>query len=721
MKILSMTATFGKLSQKTLTFAPGMNLIEAPNEWGKSTWCAFIIAMLYGIDTGARSKTGVLADKEHYAPWSGEPMSGRMDILWNGKEITIERQNKGRVPMGEVKAYETKTGIPVPELSVAAPGQVLLGVEKTVFARSGFLRQSEMPVTEDESLRRRLNELVTTADESGASDDLAQKLKDLKNRCRFNKKGLLPEQEAKLGELEEKLQQLSALQQQAANIAQQQEQLEATLEVWENHKQALEYAEYLQYAEKLKAAQEKREFAAQALVQAEAECAGIPAPEKLQQALSMVQQLRQARENLHNKAQNVPPMPQQPVAAEPFRGKDPESAVQDAILHRKVLTQLHNDLRKPMPYIAGGICAALGIVLLILLPLAGIPVLLCGAVLILLGILKQKKLKTQIAQLTERYQGIPADRWETAAAEYAKAQREYEKKLAECQQATAQINQQLEENAQVIANLTGGEGLAHYEESCRTGQQKHNVLAQCRVAAKQAEDVLQALSVADKAVEAPKFPDDLTCSAQETERILTQTVAEQHSLQQKLGQCQGQMETIGQAEQLELEKAKAQARIADLELHYRALTRAQETLVQATQELQRRFAPRISQRAQSLFGRLTDNRYNRLSLLQDLSVEAGAEGENTLRGTLWRSDGTVDQLYLALRLAVAEELTPDAPIILDDALVRFDDKRMRAALEILREMADQKQIILFTCQSRERTAEDTKQNPTQRNDPQNET
>jgi hypothetical protein len=77
---------------------------------------------------------------------------------------------------------------------------VLLGVERSVFARAGFLKLSEMPVTEDESLRRRLNELVTTGDESGASDDLAQKLRDLKNKCRFNKKGLLPEAEMKLAE-----------------------------------------------------------------------------------------------------------------------------------------------------------------------------------------------------------------------------------------------------------------------------------------------------------------------------------------------------------------------------------------------------------------------------------------------------------------------------------------------------------------------------------------
>ena len=86
---------------------------------------------------------------------------------------------------------------------------------------------------------------------------------------------------------------------------------------------------------------------------------------------------------------------------------------------------------------------------------------------------------------------------------------------------------------------------------------------------------------------------------------------------------------------------------------------------------------------------------------EDFSLQAGAQQEDVLHDALWRSDGTIDQLYLALRLAVAEELTPNAPLVLDDALVRFDDRRMTAALDILREMAKDKQVICFTCQSRE--------------------
>lgn len=707
MRILSMTATFGKLSRQTLTLKQGMNIIEAPNEWGKSTWSAFIIAMLYGIDTGARSKAGFLADKEHYAPWSGEPMSGSMDILWNDREITIERQSKGRIPLGEVRAFETHTGVAVPELSVAAPGQVLLGVERSVFARAGFLRLSEMPVTEDESLRRRLNDLVTTADESGASDALAQKLRDLKNKCRFNKKGLLPEAEAKQADLEQKLQQLEALKYQISSITQRQTALAEEIQSLENHRQAMEYAEHLQYAQKLAAAQLSRDTAAAELAEAEDACKNLPAQVEIRLNLTLLQQLRDTRDALHTQAQLLPPMPQMPQCHEAFRGKDPEQAQSDAKLDYKVLAQLRNDLKKPVPYIAGGLCGVAGAVLLVLPELfariGGGVLLFCGLILALLGVRKQNKLKNQIRELAEKYRSIPADQWEEQAAAYAREQKIYMDLLSDRQQKLAELNESLEENAQAISALTGGMSPAQFEETGRQQLLRHQQLEEQKRKYRQAEDVLQALSGAGKQVLPPQFADVRTESFPETQRLLAQLALEQQQLHGRLGQCQGQMETLGQEESLRSQKEQNQSRIVRLEQHYRALSRAQEILQQATQELQRRFAPRISQRAQTLFAQLTGGRYQRLSLGNDLSLEVGAQGENTLRGTLWRSDGTVDQLYLALRLAVAEELTPTAPLVLDDALVRFDDGRLAAALEILEEESREKQVILFTCQSREQT------------------
>ena len=143
-------------------------------------------------------------------------------------------------------------------------------------------------------------------------------------------------------------------------------------------------------------------------------------------------------------------------------------------------------------------------------------------------------------------------------------------------------------------------------------------------------------------------------------------------------------------------------RIRRLEDTYAAVTLGLETLGQARRELQRRFAPRIAGRATGILSRLTRGRYDRLSFREDFSLLAGAREETALQSTLWRSDGTADQLYLALRLAVAEELMPHAPLVLDDALVRFDDDRLKAAVEVLKDMAKEKQVILFTCQSREK-------------------
>jgi uncharacterized protein YhaN len=162
------------------------------------------------------------------------------------------------------------------------------------------------------------------------------------------------------------------------------------------------------------------------------------------------------------------------------------------------------------------------------------------------------------------------------------------------------------------------------------------------------------------------------------------------------------METLGSADAIQKELDVVRQRIVKLEQTYSALEYAQNALTAARAELQRRFAPRITKRTQELFAKLTGGRYNRLTLGEDLSVQAGATGEDTLRSQQWRSDGTIDQLYLALRLAVAQELTPKAPLVLDDALVRFDDDRLTAAVDILRQEAENKQVILFTCQGREK-------------------
>lgn len=703
MKILSMTATFGKLERETLTLQPGLNVIHAPNEWGKSTWCAFLVAMLYGIETRVHTTKTVLADKERYAPWSGSPMSGRIDLNWQGRNITIERSSKGRSIFGVFRAYETDTGLEIPELTAANCGQTLLGVEKSVFLRSGFLRLADLPVTQDESLRRRLNAMVTTGDESGTADVLAQKLKELKNRCRLNKStGLLPQAQLQQKQLADKLEELQQLQEQSARIQQRLEELEQHHALLLNHRDALTFAANRSYQERLTAAENALTAAREKEDELRRVCRELPAPDKVEQMLLRLRQLRESRDAMHMEAQMLPQAPQMPEQAPVFQGVEPQAAISAAENDAQIYAE--NSRKRSFPwyclllallgaaafFVPDWIAMASGGVLLVL-----------AAVLLVKRRADSKKRKNTCRALQEQYGSIPPEEWVSAAGEYAASLEDYHSALKQYENERYALDQRITLLNEEITALTGGVSLSQKEAQYHAARQSIDALLSAQREARGTEELVHALRASHKEAPAPKLPDSMTYSEAETARLLSDCQYEQRQLQLRLGQCQGRMEALGQESALRQQLDTVNQRITALEDAYAAMEIAQSTLLRATAELQRRFAPRIAGRAQELFGKLTDGRYTRLTLDEDLAVHAAAEEENVLHSALWRSEGTVDQLYLALRLAMAEELTPEAPLVLDDALVRFDDKRLREALDVLSEEAEMRQVILFTCQSRE--------------------
>ncbi len=143
MTILSMTATFGCLENATLDLQDGLNLLEQPNESGKSTWCAFLRAMFYGLES---RKGGAASERNRHTPWSGAPMSGELRLLWQGKDITLRRRPKGADPFGSFEAEYTGTAEQVPGLTAANVGETVLGVNREVYTRTAFISQGGLPV-----------------------------------------------------------------------------------------------------------------------------------------------------------------------------------------------------------------------------------------------------------------------------------------------------------------------------------------------------------------------------------------------------------------------------------------------------------------------------------------------------------------------------------------------------------------------------------------------
>ena len=146
-----MTATFGKLQGRSLELGDGLNIIKAPNETGKSTWCAFLLSILYGVNSRERDRAGFIADKNRFAPWSGAAMSGRMDCGTELGELTLTRATRRQTsPMGEFSA---------------ACGETLLGISREVFERSAFIRQNNLPISQDAELERRIAALISSGEE----------------------------------------------------------------------------------------------------------------------------------------------------------------------------------------------------------------------------------------------------------------------------------------------------------------------------------------------------------------------------------------------------------------------------------------------------------------------------------------------------------------------------------------------------------------------------
>lgn len=133
---------------------------------------------------------------------------------------------------------------------------------------------------------------------------------------------------------------------------------------------------------------------------------------------------------------------------------------------------------------------------------------------------------------------------------------------------------------------------------------------------------------------------------------------------------------------------------------------------EADDEMRRNFSPELRKLTAGYLEKLTLGRYDDVLIDREMKLQLHIAGETQFREAEYMSGGTYDQVYLALRLALSELITGELapPLILDDVLVQFDEKRMKAALDLLAElsreksaadsMGESRQILLFSCHER---------------------
>lgn len=635
MKINKLTASFGKLENETLSFHDGLNVIYAPNESGKSTWCAFIRTMLYGVDSAERAKAGYLPDKLRYAPWSGAPMEGSMELTADGCDITITRRTRQKnAPMREFSATYTGTNVPVEGLTGTNAGEMLTGVSKDVFRRSAFIGQGTVAITGSPELEKRIGAIVSTGEEQTSYSEADGRLRQWQRKRRYNRRGMLPELEAKMDETQRRLELMDGSMQDI-------ESLENRLESTHQECQRLE-----QQVTESRKRQRREALDRLSVGRAETEKCSAAHDTAMAELSERREALRNSRFGNRNTAELETEIDQDLEAYKRLKGgteKKPSALLAIVFFVLAVAAAALYTYIDQVGFIIGA-------------------ALFCAAAIVLL--FRYTKAKQAVSLAVEQ-------------------RRQILKKYKA--NSTGEITAALEEHRRLVENVREADA----EER------------RCRLAYENARELQQGLE--NSAMAELDFANGNSEAAQ-LGRELTNARASAQRLSQQIAEINGRLAAMGDPLVLSSSLSCMREEYELISQEYEAIALAVDTLREADSEIQSRFSPELGRVAAGYMSAVTGGRYADVLINRDFTAKTRTKDDAVARDAEYLSAGTLDLMYLAVRLAVCELALPkgeSCPLIIDDALVNLDDTRFAQAMELLRQIARTRQVILFSCRQKE--------------------
>ncbi len=203
-----------------------------------------------------------------------------------------------------------------------------------------------------------------------------------------------------------------------------------------------------------------------------------------------------------------------------------------------------------------------------------------------------------------------------------------------------------------------------------------------------------------------KEPDTLKPKMAQLQDEIARLESERSDLDRTIGtekaelkRMDGRAEAAGHAEEAEHLLARLEADVA----HYARVKIAAVLLARTIEQYREKHQGPLIKRASILFSQMTRGAFNGVRAEYDekgnpVMVGIRSAGDETV-GVAGMSDGTADQLYLALRLASLEQYlhhSEPLPFVVDDILLRFDDDRAASTLKVLFELSAKTQVIFFT-------------------------
>ncbi len=673
MKLISIQGHFGCISGEKITFEDGFCRRTLPNGWGKSTLCAFIRVMLYGLNTSKRDTSVVLADKNRYVPLDGRAMGGRLTLEYQGRNIVLLRMTGRGGPMQEFEAFYEDTGEDCSFLTAKNCGETLLGISEEVFRSSAFIDGEEMMRPSGE-LADMIVSLAQSGDTSARGAAAVRRLE--RWRLDFdsgNGHGVVPKLRAELERIEGLLEDaanierdLAALEEENSHIAEEVARLEAIYEE-EYRQNAGEKADEQNRLTILRRESERR---IKTLRDA------LPADVVIQQASDALFSYEGAVRLEREKREVLPPAIM-------------EARQQLVALDRSEHEAEIENNRRQRPRISW-VLIVVG--LLLAVAAAGSAVFHTDWGGALSDKIPYILSACAIASIFFAFLGsVPQREEEDDFDGEREALRAHLEELEQQQQMAATV---LREAYEGLLRAAGEiQPVQTIEEAADVVRDKRSDLQALRREQDRLHDILYQIQ---KVIPGDSVNEESRIRLEEKRGALRAAQKQQQIGLQNVARLQGRMQSLGNRQALTRERVRLQTEIERARARGEDVQTALRVVREEQAALSARLSPTIARLATEYLEVMTGGELSEVQLDDGLTPRAAGE-DGRLLGALQLSSGMRDQMYLAFRLAVCETLPADEPIplILDDPFITFDSDRVARGEAVLHELAGHRQVILL--------------------------
>lgn len=673
---------YGNIENKDINLEEGINIIHGANESGKSTLLNYIISIFYGI---SRNKDGkALSDYEKYKPWNSNEFSGRISYkLENGEKYEIFRDfNKKNPKIYNDKLEDISDRFETDKKDGSKFFIEQTGIDKQMYLSTVVSTQEEVRLNEKNQnmLIQKIANLAGTGEDNVSYKKALIKLQEkIRDEIGTNKTSQKPINiiEKEIVEINNKIVETEKYRNRKYEIDAEKEQILSELKELEQQKQILqELQNSMKSEEETKNRLEIRE-------------------KNRKDNIAKINELTNQKNTIN---------------AESERVQSAKNHLQDIIKgHKENIEKLNSEIEKianekeetqekekpSISFIVITVVLAIALICSIILiknyivsGILGVAII-ANIVFYVINKNKQKVNKAKLREKINQEKQYKREKLENQKQQIIANVNTTEKELEKQEEEEKQVNSELsmlkgqiillEKNNEKITEEIEQDNKAIKEESNKNKQQ-----------------IIEKYK--DKNINDLLYINDYQNYISKIEETINNNRIRIKELEIEYNTIVPQLdEMVVLEEKREADKEK----LAELREKESIINIAIENLMDAYEEMKTTITPKFTKNLSESIQKISSNKYNKVTI----NDENGMIIENN-RGeyveAIKLSTGTIDQLYLALRLSMIDELSKEnLPIILDESFAYSDNNRLKNMLQYLTSDLNNHQTIIFTCTDRE--------------------